>query len=90
MRAPKNTNYDKNIDKVLTILRNLKGIETGYVRYLKSMQCCGQILQDSFDTYKTFPRCKITEIERQVDVQNHKFGGYVFRIDFLIFVKKQS
>ena len=35
-----------------------------------SMQCCGQILYDSFETYKPFPRYIITEFERNVDVQN--------------------
>ena len=34
------------------------------------MQCCGQILKDSFETYKTFPRWIITEFECKVDVQN--------------------
>ena len=29
------------------------------------MQCCGQILQDSFETYNTFSRCIITEFEFQ-------------------------
>ena len=37
-----------------------------------SMQCCGQIPQDSFETYKTFPRCIITEFECIVDIQNHE------------------
>jgi len=37
-----------------------------------SMQHCGQILKDSFETYKTFPRFIITEFERKVDVQNHE------------------
>ena len=41
-----------------------------------SMQCCGQILKDSFETYKTFPRCINidTEFECKDDVQNHEFG----------------
>ena len=33
--------------------------QTGYLR------CCGQNLQDSFETYKTFPRCIITEFSAQ-------------------------
>ena len=48
-----------------------------------SVQCCGQILWDSFETYKTFQRCLITDFECIFDGQNHKFGsGYVFRIGF--------
>ena len=39
-----------------------------------SMQCCEQILKDSFETYKTFTRCIITEFECIVDVQNPEFG----------------
>ena len=37
-----------------------------------SVPCCGQILWDSCETYKTFPRCIITEFEYIVDV--HEFG----------------
>ena len=44
-----------------------------------SMQCFGQILQDSFETYKTFPQCIITEFEYIVDVQNHEFGWVSFQ-----------
>ena len=29
---------------------------------------CKVVLLDSFETYKTFPRCLITEFERKVDV----------------------
>ena len=43
------------------------------------MQCCGQILLYSFETYKTFPRCIITEFERKVDVLNHEFGWEHFQ-----------
>jgi len=43
------------------------------------MQCCGQILLDSFETYKTFPRCISTEYERKVDVLNHEFGWERFK-----------
>ena len=38
-----------------------------------SMQCCRQILEDSFKTYKTFPRC-IVEFERKVDVKIMNLG----------------
>ena len=41
-----------------------------------------KILQESFETYKTFPRCIITEIDCIVDIQNNELGGYVFRTDF--------
>ena len=37
---------------------------------------------DSFETYKTFPRCKVTEFERKVDVQNHEFGWACFQNRF--------
>ena len=40
------------------------------------MQCCGQILLYSFET---FPRCIITEFERKVDVLNHEFGWEHFQ-----------
>jgi len=41
------------------------------------MQYCGQIL--SFETYKTYPRCIITEFECKVNVQNHEFGWVGFQ-----------
>ena len=44
-----------------------------------SMQCCGQILLDSFKTYKTCPRCIITEFECIVNIQNHEFGWVRFQ-----------
>ena len=47
-----------------------------------SVQCCGQILKVSFETYKTFPRCIITEFERKVDVQNHEFWWVHFQNRF--------
>ena len=34
-----------------------------------SMQYCGQILQDSFETYETVTRFINPEFERKVDVQ---------------------
>ena len=49
-----------------------------------SMQCCGKLLSDSFETYKTFYRSVIPEFECKFDVQNSYFGGgYVYRISFL-------
>ena len=51
---------------------------------LCSMQCCGKLLSDSFETYYTFYRSVHPEFERKFDVQNSIFGGgYVFRISFL-------
>ena len=47
------------------------------------MQCCGKILQDSIEIYKTFPRCIITEFECIVDVHNHEFGWVRFQNRFL-------
>ena len=32
--------------------------------------------KDSFETYKTFPWCIITEFECKVDVGNHKLGTF--------------
>ena len=50
-----------------------------------SMQYCGQILQDSFETYKPFLWCIITEFDRKVDYQNHLFGWKRFENSFLKF-----
>ena len=46
------------------------------------MQCCGKILQDSFEANETFPRCIISEFECKVDVQNHEFGWIGFQNRF--------
>ena len=51
------------------------------------MQCCEKILKDSFETYKTFPRCIITELECKVDVQNHEFGWVRFQNRFFLIIK---
>ena len=37
---------------------------------------------NSFEAYKTFPRCIITEFECIVDVQNHEFGRVRFQNQF--------
>ena len=50
-----------------------------------SMQCCGQSLKDSFETYKTFQRSENPESERKVDVQNRTFGWIRFQNCFLLF-----
>ena len=43
------------------------------------MQCCGKLLTDSFETYKTSQRIVNPEFERKFDVQNSYFGGgYIF------------
>ena len=39
-----------------------------------SMQYCGQILKDLFETYKTILRRVFTEFDRKVDFQNIFFG----------------
>ena len=52
-----------------------------------SMQCCGHILSDSFETYKTLPRCIITEFERKVDVQNPEFGWVRFQNRYFLIIK---
>ncbi len=42
-----------------------------------------KMLQESFETYKTFPRCIITEFESaQSTFKIMDLGGYVFRIGF--------
>ena len=40
-----------------------------------SMQCCGKLPSDSFETYETFKRSVNPEFERKFDVQNSYFGG---------------
>ena len=47
-----------------------------------SMQHCGQILQDSLETYKTILRRIFTEFDRKVDFQNHLFGWIRFENRF--------
>ena len=43
-----------------------------------SMQYCGQILYDSFETYKTILLRIFTEFDRKVDFQNHLLGADTF------------
>ena len=38
-----------------------------------SVQYCGQILYDSFETYKTILRRIIMQFDREIDFQNHLF-----------------
>ena len=53
-----------------------------------NMQCCGKLLSDSFEPYKTFERSVNPEFGRKFDVQNSYFGGgYVFRIGFFLITK---
>ena len=56
-----------------------------------SMQCCGQILQfsfETFETYTTFPRCIIYQcLSAQSTFILLDLGGYFFRISFLKLVK---
>ena len=49
-----------------------------------SMQHCGQILSDSFETFKTFKRSINIEFERKVDVQNHLFEWTRFENCFFL------
>ena len=56
-----------------------KGTDRPHKVVKLSMQCCGQILQDSFETYKTFYRSVNPEFERKVDVQNRTFGWIRFQ-----------
>ena len=46
------------------------------------MQYCGQILKDSFETYKTILRYIFTEFDRKVDFQNNLFGRIRFEHGF--------
>ena len=48
----------------------------------QSMQCCEKLLQDSFETYKTFLRSVNPEFERKFDVQIPTFGGIRFQNRF--------
>ena len=41
-----------------------------------------RIFQDSFETFKTFWGCIITEFERKADFQNHPFGWLSFENRF--------
>ena len=47
------------------------------------MQYCDEIIKDSFETYKTFPGCLVTEFEWKVGVKNHEFGWVCFQNRFL-------
>ena len=52
-----------------------------------SIQCCGKLLSDSFETYKTVNSVN-SEFERKFDVRNFYFGGgYFFRISFFLIIK---
>ena len=63
----------------------LKGSDRQCMVVERSMQYCRKDLQDSFETYKTFPRCIITEFEWKVDFQNHEFGWGTLPESFFIF-----
>ena len=79
--------YHVSMSRLFYMRRSFKGTDRLCKVVELSMQCCGKILKDSFETYKTFPRCKITEIEPKVDVQNHEFGRwYVFRFGFFTII----
>ena len=78
--------YCMGVKKIWLIRSEEKKFVKGTDRLCKviklSMQCCGQILWDSFETYETFPRCIISEFECIVDVQNHEFGWVRFQNQF--------
>ena len=70
-----------------TFLKSHVGYFKGSDRQCKvvelNMQCCGKLILDSFETYKTFSRSVNPEFELKFDVKNCYFGGgYVFRISF--------
>ena len=48
-----------------------------------SMQCSGQILEDTFETYNTPERSVNPEFERKIDGQNRTFGWIRFLNFFL-------
>ena len=61
--------------KAKCILANkIKGSNRQCMVVDQSMQYCRTSFGDLFMSYKTFPRCIITEYDCKVDVQNHEFG----------------
>ena len=65
---------------------NIKGSDRLFKVVELNMQCCGQILSDSFETSSW--RSVNPEFERKFDVQNFYLGdGYVFRISSIQFKK---
>ena len=44
-----------------------------------SMQCCGKLISDLFETYSTFYRSVNPEFERKVNVQFRSFGWIRFQ-----------
>ena len=89
MNSQKNIAISSYIEKCLQ--NKFQKIIKGTDRLCKvvelSMQCCGLIPYDSFETYKKFPQCIISEFERKVDVQNHEFGWVRFRIVFFYIIE---
>ena len=71
--------YLENItfQKSVIIFRRLKGSDRLCMVVELSMQSCGQILWDSFETNKTILRRIFTEFDRKVDCQNHLFGWMI-------------
>ena len=68
----------------------LKGSDRQCMVVERSMQYCRKDLQDSFETYKTFPRCIISEFEWKVDVQNHEFGWVRFQNRFFLLLNNDD
>ena len=50
----------ENKDKAINKTDQLKGSDRICKVVKLNMKCCGKILYDSFETYKTFPQCIIT------------------------------
>ena len=48
------------------------------------MQCCGQILWGTYETFETFPQGKNIEFECIVDVKNHEFEWVRFQNRFFV------
>ena len=79
--SPSNsTIYNFSVDFEIRISWLLfKGSDRQCMAVEQSMQYCKQFVYDSFERYKKFARCIITEFECKVDVQNHEFGWECFQ-----------
>ena len=66
--------WEKLIKKKQAKYNKVEGTDRLFKVVKLGMPCCGQILKDSFETYKTCPRFIITKFECKIDVQNHEFG----------------
>ena len=55
-----------------------------------SVQYCGHIFQESFETYGTFLQCKITAFECKVEVQIHEFWWVRFQNRFFLIINNEN